>query len=524
LVHRSLLTAAAAGLLAVAACAPETPPAVTLPPAGAADFEATIARLEARDPESPEALNARLQYADFLSGADGGDCGKRLDTAQAQLDAISARRAFGVVLPFGRAKLESAEYKIDAARADCDPSRRQDEIKQALEAARAAVGLYRDALNYQSAAIMQFNAAVAQHDLGNSDAAIAALEAAIAMDREYGFRDDAEDSTRLLLKWRGEDDSDAHVAGLMRDFPARTAEFAFDWSESDADVAIDARETNLVGGKTIESTGTILLKRHVRQEQHSWAVSYEPGIPTVDLGDWPGKNDALRRFTAYFLTSALSRAPKIEVYHNGDFEYVRDPLEFGKALSAQVSARLGEAAPAESEAAGGSRPIAEDLKTVFLPQYVQADAAETYYVETATWIGAKLQQGVWYQMTAPLLLPGIGLGQFLVTHNIEFSYTRQVPCTAADTDRSCAEIVVHATPDAKDLELARAQVARTLKLPSADVLHSWSTIDMRLVVKPDTLIPYVCDTRRYWYVALDGEAKNDPVISSERVVAATTYH
>jgi hypothetical protein len=46
---------------------------------------------------------------------------------------------------------------------------------------------------------------------------------------------------------------------------------------------------------------------------------------------------------------------------------------------------------------------------------------------------------------------------------------------------------------------------------------------MRIVVRPDTLAPYVSDTRRYWYVSLDG-GKGDPVISSERIVAASTYH
>src|SRR5579863_9626120 len=244
----------------VAACAPDLPPA---PPrlAVPSDFESTIARLDARDPQAPEALNARLEYADFLSGSGASDCGKRLDGAQAQLDALSARPALGVVLPFGRAKLKSAEYKIHSARADCDAARREAELKQSLDAARDAVGLYRDALDYQSAAIMQFNTAAAEHDLGDQAGAVSALQAAIEMDREYGFREDAEDNIRLLQHWRGEDESDAKVAALMKDFPARTAEFKFDWPESEADVAIDASDANLAAGSVVRSHGAIMLKR-----------------------------------------------------------------------------------------------------------------------------------------------------------------------------------------------------------------------------------------------------------------------
>jgi tetratricopeptide (TPR) repeat protein len=520
LIHRSLLAAVA--LMSVAACAPETaaPAPLLLPPAAAADFEAAIARFEARDRRSPEALNARLEYADFLSGSDGGDCGKRLDTASAQLDPVSAQPALDVLLPLGRAKLQNAEYKIHAARADCDLSHRQDETMKALEAARAAVGLFRDALDYQSAAIMQYNAAVAQHDLGDGDAAITALQAAIAMDREFGFRDDAQDNTKLLLQWQGQDDSDTNVADKMKDFPARTADFTFDWSESEADVAIDARETSLAAGQTIESTGTILLKRHVRQELHTFAVSYDPGTPTVGLGDWPADHDALKHLTVYLLSSALLGAPKIQVYHNGNFEYVRDARDLGQALLADVTARTGE--PVKGDEDGPSRALAQDLKTVFSPTSVQAHAAETYNLETGTWAGAKLEQGVWHQMTAPLFLPAMGMGQFLVEHDIAFAYTRPVPCTPGGTLPDCAEIVVHATPQATDLDLARALVARSFHLPDSKALHHWSTTDLRLVVKPGTLVPYVTDIRRHWYISIDG-GRGEPLISSERVVTVSTY-
>jgi hypothetical protein len=506
-----------------ASCAPDPPPA---PPrlAAPSDFETAIARLEAQDPGSPEALSARLQYADFLAGSDSTDCHKRLDMAQAQLDAVGQRPALQILLPLGRAKLESGAYKIHAARADCDPSQRRDELQKALQAALGAVGLYRDGLDYQSAVIMQFNAAATEQALGDQAAAISALQAAIAMDRDYGFRDDAADNIRLLQHWRGEDESDAKIAELMKDFPARKAEFKFDWSESDADVAIDAAETDLRGAATVNSTGAITVKRHVRKNESKWDVSYEPGIPTVGLGNWPPNNEIGRRFTIYLLGNALFRTPKFGVRHNGDFDAVHDARDFEKTLLAQVSARFGDARPGESEEDGLLKQQAENLKAVFSPPYLQANAAEAYNLETATWAGAKLEQGVWYQMSAPLFLPGLGIGTFLVIHDIEFSYTRPLACAPGDKEMACAEIVVHATPDPRDLKLTTAQVNRSFHLPDTQSMNYWSTIDLRLVVRPDTLVPYVSDWRRHWYIAMTEADKNERVVSSERIVAVSTYH
>ena len=63
---------------------------------------------EKTDPQAPEALNARLQYADFLAEGTTGDCQARLDAAQAQLDAVAARPATQVLLLLGPANEKGA--------------------------------------------------------------------------------------------------------------------------------------------------------------------------------------------------------------------------------------------------------------------------------------------------------------------------------------------------------------------------------------------------------------------------------
>src|ERR1700676_893526 len=82
-------------------------------------FVAAIEALNAVDPQSPETLDARLQYADFLAKAETEDCRTRLDTAQSQLDPVRASPAVSLALPWGAARQADLEYQIHFARADC---------------------------------------------------------------------------------------------------------------------------------------------------------------------------------------------------------------------------------------------------------------------------------------------------------------------------------------------------------------------------------------------------------------------
>jgi tetratricopeptide (TPR) repeat protein len=519
--HRLLLTAVALIAAGMAACAPTAPNKDI----NAADFEAGIARLEQDDPQSPEALNARLEYADFLSQQTGDDCRERLAAAQSQVDIVTARPAIHV-LPLGPARIANVEYKIHLARATCAGDARRDELQKALEAAEQAVNLYRDALDYQSAAIMQFNVAAAYHELGD-DAAVPALESAIAMDREYGFRDDAEDNTRLLLGWKGGTASDSDVAALMKDFPARSAQFKFHWSSTDADIAVNVDDTSMIDGKIVRSRGSVGLTRHVRAGPAGWTVSNEAGKSSYEMADWPADAKKSQWSTIYFVARTLLQAPTIDIGKEGDFVSVAGPQAFGTNLatkvSTQISDQLGESA---SDAPPGSADAAmRDLGPAFSQDFIDASAMQDYGLTTGTWIGAKLEQGVWYQMSTPLFLPGLGLGHYFIQYDVNFAFTRQVPCKAEAPERLCAEIVVHATPDADALKAALDQAGRQIKIADNQSLQSWSVTDLRLVVDPDTLLPYIDDTRQYWYEALHGAVqKSDPVIESMRTVSTSVYH
>jgi len=486
--------------------------------ATAADFEAAIARLEQPDPGAPQALNARLQYADFLVNGTG-DCHTRLDEAARQLDAVAAHPGTRILFALAPARLDGAAYALHAARADCDPSARESELRKALDAARAAAHGYRAGWDYPAAAVMQFNVAATLRALGDNQAAITALQSAIAMDRIFGFRDDAADNLALLQRWQGGDDSDSHIAELMKDFPApRTAALNFAWGQSDADTHIAANETSLVAGQVVESLGAVTVARHVRPDGKYWLVSHDPGSASADLGTWPPGHDIMKRFAAYMLALAMLETPKFRVESNGDFYELREGAAFAKALSAEMTARFGTAPPEQ-------KALTQDLRSALVPGQIETRMAEMHSLETATWAGARLEQGKWYQMKAPLFLPGMGLGQyFLVTHTIEFSYTRDVACAPGDAAASCAEIVVRAAPTPDDLSKVMIQMASLFHMKDFDSLRYWSAIDLRLIVKPSTLAPVLSDMRRSWYVNVLGDSTMEPVVSSERIVTTLAYH
>jgi hypothetical protein len=226
----------------------------------------------------------------------------------------------------------------------------------------------------------------------------------------------------------------------------------------------------------------------------------------------------------YFMARALLQAPNIDIGKNGAFRSVANPQAFGTNLatevSPQISAQVGEIT---SDAPPGSADaVMHDLSPAFSQAFIDSSAMQDYGLETGTWIGAKIEQGVWYQMSTPLFLPGLGLGHYLVQYDVNFAFTRQVPCRAESPDRLCSEIVIHATPDADALKATLEEVARQLKISDKQSLHGWSVTDLRLVVDPDTLLPQICDTRQYWYAAIDrAGSKSDPVIESQRIVSTS---
>ena len=112
----------------------------------------------------------------------------------------------------------------------------------------------------------------------------------------------------------------------------------------------------------------------------------------------------------------------------------------------------------------------------------------------------------------------------MLTNDVEFAYTRDVPCAAGSTTRSCVEIVVHATPQAAAVASLLSQVGRMVGGRRKAPAHLWTTTYMRIVTDSDTLTTYVYDVRRYWHLTGAAAADEDDADNrSERLVATFTY-
>jgi hypothetical protein len=513
-----------AGILASAPLLAAEPTAPTDADAGAKQFAAAIDSFNALDPQSPETLNARLAYANFLTKLDSSDCRAHLDEAQAQLDVAQANPALAVALPSGLARAADVEYQLHSARASCGVSVavRDQELHAALAFAQRAVDLYRDAFDAVSMVTMQFNVSVVYHDLGDAAAAAAALRTTLDLDREYGFADDAEDNYRLLLQWNNEDAGSERIAALMQDFPQRSATLSFGWLESDATLTLQSDVSQLAGAEFVHFQSSRTARRHVRKRWTTWLVSHQLDEPHFKLDELPA-GDWLAQSLANSLAGMLAHFHDFRLAHKGDFDQGEAYIRFGFRARAAAKGLARDFSALEPNSNGGrSTPFARRfeaaVRNALLPAALEAQTAEDYNFESGTWIGATLEQGVWYDMTAALFL-SLAPRVFL-SHKIQFAYSRPVPCLPDSSELSCIEIVLRAAPDPTVLKEDLDMLARRARLAPGQVPRLWSATTMRLVTDPATLWTYSRETRWhvYWSTGLPGP--DQTLIESEKTIVS----
>jgi tetratricopeptide (TPR) repeat protein len=486
----------------------------------AKEFAAAIESLNARDPQSPDTLSVRLAYADFLTKLDRGDCLDHLDAARDQLDLAKASPALEVVLTAGLARLAQVEYQYHLARASCGASAegRDQELHAALACAQRAVERYRDAFDAVSMVTMQFNTSVVYHNLGDTEAATAALQTTIDLDREYGFSDDAAENYRLLLQWNHEQAGPDQIAALMQDFPRRSVTLTFGWFESDANVTFQTDVAQLAGHETVHIRGSRTAQRQVRKRLESWRVSYHVNDAHYELGELPTDESLMPQF-ANSLALMLMHFHDFDLARNGDFHESNSDLKFelrvrtdSKPLARDLDSRGLDSKGAHSSRLG--QLFRSAVRTAQVSGAIEAQIAADYNLEAGTWIGAMLEQGVWYDMTAWLSLPVAP--QAYVMHKIQFAYSRPVACMRDSTDVSCIEIVLRAAPDPAILKASLDRLAQKSGLAPGQVPQLWSATTMRLVTDPQTLQTYSLETQRHAYWSSGEPGPDHSLFESEK--------
>jgi hypothetical protein len=493
----------------------------------AKQFADALDRSNSQDSQSPDTLNTRLRFGDFLANSEGGDCHVRLENAQNQLDIARASQA-GIALAFALAREAALDYQIHVGRASCGSSSvlRDQELRAAVESARHAVDLYRTEFDAVSMATMQFNVGVTYHELGDSASALAALKTAIAMDREYGFGEDANDNYRTLLQWNGQPAGPDQVTALMKDFPQRSTSLSFGWLDGKADLTFTLEYEQLSEGGMLKMHGMKAAERRVQRRHNGWTVSFEPRGTHYEISNWPNDESLVQGIVGPLTRMAL-QFHDFTVGQTGDFAQSNAANKFESSLRSDVKA-VTEFLAQNNASAPLTQQIRMESGKYGNSKYgdsVEALVAETYNIETGTWIGASLDQGVWYEMSMPLSLPlAPGL---VVTHQIEFAFTRRVPCMADSTDEACIEIVVRATPDPEELRSRLMSLSQMMRLSQNTVLGEKVALQlssatyMRLVTEPTTLQFFETDMRRYGYWTNTGTKSDYPVMVYERTHAVS---
>jgi len=475
-------------------------------------------------PEAPETLEQHFVSAQLQVESKAGDCATRLDGVQRDLGMAAANPALDILQPAGRARLASIEYRLHIGRAYCGGGApRRNELHAALDAALRAVPLYRDLYDFQSMLIMQYDVAVTYRLLGEQDQAMAALETVVKWDGDYGYADDAEENRSLLRSWQSPSAAPepAQAVTGLETAPHRSVTLNFAWRPVEADVAIEADYSVLSGRTLVHAKADTLLRRRIVAKGEDWELASEDGADRhYDLGAVAGKpDDDLAKILATMAAEQML-PPDLEISYEGEFKSVREPstmsaslLEDIKSLSgALLSDKKQEAVVEPTALMGLSAQQLAKLKGVVFK------AEQDYDLGISSWIDATLDQGVWYDMQASLLLPGMAV---TIDHDIQFAYSRPVPCTADTAVTDCAEILVHATPNPEALQRWLDAVRGPFSLQGKSKAHFASAIDLRLVVDPKRLLPYVTEARRHWYFALDG--KGDPMIGSESAISTYRY-
>jgi hypothetical protein len=264
--------------------------------------------------------------------------------------------------------------------------------------------------------------------------------------------------------------------------------------------------------------GARTARRQVRKLLGSWAVSYKAEDPHFDLGGIPNADPSVRGF-GLSLTGMLRYFHDFSVARNGDFDGGRGGIRLAFRMRADAKALRRNLASRGDDARRLTREIGETVPALLFGETLEGLIAEDYNFETGTWIGSTLEQGVWYEMAAPLSLTLAP--QNFIEHKIEFAFTRRVPCTEDSVAPSCAEIVLRATPDPAALSTMLDDLGRRSHLPRGQVPHLWAVTHMRLVIDPATLQPYSREMRRYAYWSSGATGPDHSLIASEKTVVAS---
>jgi hypothetical protein len=482
-----------------------------------AALEALIDRFGRIDQKHPDYIAAQLDYAQLLArNASGDDCATRLPAAEAHFKVANDAVVTPVVLKTARGRVPVVGYYLEMARSRCVPEAgKAAALQAALRYARDAVAGYRGLFMYEPMTIMQFNVAQTLHDIGDELQAEKELQAALDLDRTFGLKADAEENFRTLNEWQKKEITDADVGAFSAGIAPRSVTLKFGWAPAKVDVSSTFDNAAYEGGTVRHTKFTMPLTGTIKAVNDDLVYELKAGDAKLDPAT--SGTDVEKKLVA-LMARILGRIPTVVVSKTGEFKEVRDIDAFARNLTVEIENAVKAAVP-ESDPRYPAVKAASDqeLKPFATSQNLLAKMQQEYSLDTGIWSGATLEQNAWVSL--PLTLSMNGTPQGFIEHNVEAAFARRLPCGAGMPADGCVELVLEAVPTEK----AVADVAKKLQDSEKGRLDYAAATRIRLVVNPDTLVPYETETLRYTYLALANKGQRAVKIASEQSAGVYKY-
>lgn len=481
-------------------------------------LEETITRAAKLDVKHPEHLDAQLDLAQLLArNTQPDNCAIRLPAADAHYKVVTDSLVTPLVLQAAAGRVQVVGYYIEMARSRCteDAAAKTAAMNAALEHARAAVDGYRGIFMYQPMTIMQFNVAQTLKDLGDAAGAAKELQAAIDLDRTFGFKADAQENFRTLAEWQGKPVTDADVDAFSADFTPRTVALKFGWKPVKVHATGTYDNAAYEGGSIRHTKFTVPMTGALRADKDDLLYELKIGEPKLDASNLGTDTD--KKLVA-LMARILGRMPEAVVTKTGEFKEARDIDAFAKQMNAEIDKAVAQVVPEKDPRHPAVKAaIDSELRPFATPENLLAKIRQGYSLETGLWIDATLEQNGWVKL--PVTLSMNGTPQGVLEHTVEASFSRRVPCGAGKPADGCVELLLEAVPTAQ----AVADVAQKLADANQGKLDYAAATRIRLVVDPDTLVPYENETLRYSYMALSNKGQRAVKISTDRAVSNYRY-
>jgi hypothetical protein len=364
-------------------------------------------------------------------------------------------------------------------------------------------------------AIMQFNVAQTLHDIGDEAQAEKELQAAIELDRTFGFKSDAEENYRTLNEWQKKEITDADVSAFSAPFAPRSVTLKFGWRPAKVEANATFDNASYEGGSVRHTKFSIPMTGTIKAEQDNLVYEMKLGEPKLDASNLG--SDVEKKLVS-LMARILGRMPVAVVSKTGELKEVRDVDAFAKQMNAEIDKAVQQAVPeSDPRHAAVKSATDEELRPLATPDNLTARIQEGYSLETSIWTDATLEQNAWVRL--PLTLSMNGTPQGYIEHTVEAALARRVPCAAGMPAEGCAELVVEAVPTPK----AVSDVAQKLQDGNQGRLDYAAATRMRLVVDPQTLVPYEIESLRYTYLALANKGQRAVKIASEQSLSVYKY-